>query len=73
MSATKAQIEAARWLKARNGDGMFDRNGVLLAAGESAPVMRSTWGKLADMGAVEFYGGKSGRSRLRLTSEGERL
>ncbi|XUM19816.1 hypothetical protein ACRAVF_19315 [Bradyrhizobium oligotrophicum S58] len=52
---TEAQRAALRWLKAHNGDGVFDRDGVLLAAGERAPVMRSTWNALAEAGFVEFY------------------
>lgn len=65
---TKAQKEALAWLSAHNGDGLFDRKGVLLAAGESAPFMRSTWNALRDLGLVEFYKptGK-GRGRCRLT------
>ncbi|AZO77739.1 MULTISPECIES: hypothetical protein [unclassified Bosea (in: a-proteobacteria)] len=65
---TKAQEAALAWLRERNGDGCFDRNGVLLAAGESAPVTRTTWNHLRDLGLVEFYKptGK-GRGRCRLT------
>ena len=64
---TMAQSEALKWLREHGGDGIFDRNGVLLAAGESAPHTRSTWNALAKIGAVEFYNpiGK-GRGRLRL-------
>jgi hypothetical protein len=64
---TKAQKSALLWLRNRNGDGMFDRNGVLLAAGQSAHVMRSTWNKLREAGLVETYGGK----RLRVTDAGQ--
>ncbi|MBX9875008.1 MAG: hypothetical protein K2X84_09135, partial [Beijerinckiaceae bacterium] len=55
------------WLRKHGGDGIFDRNGVLLAAGESAPFMRATWNALRDAGLVEFYNptGK-GRGRCRL-------
>jgi hypothetical protein len=65
---TKAQRDALKWLSEHNGDGVFDRCGVLLAAGELAPVMRSTWNALAAFGLVEFYDavGKK-RRRLRLT------
>lgn len=65
---TKSQRDALRWLSEHNGDGIFDRNGVLLAAGELAPFMRSTWNALGALGLVEFYNpaGK-GRGRLRLT------
>lgn len=66
---TKAQEAALAWLRERNGDGCFDRNGVLLAAGEAAPVTRGTWNALRDLGLVEFYKptGK-GRGRCRLTA-----
>jgi len=63
---TSAQKSALLWLRNRNGDGMFDRNGVLLAGGCSAPVMRATWNKLRDAGLVEVYNGK----RLRVTEAG---
>lgn len=52
---TKAQKEAFKWLLERNGDGLFDKAGVLVAAGERAPVMRSTWNALRDVGLIEFY------------------
>lgn len=62
---TEAQRAALRWLKEHNGDGMFDVHRVLLAAGESAPAMYTTWVKLEEAGFVEFY---QGRKRLRLVS-----
>lgn len=64
---TGAQKDALDWLRKHGGDGIFDRNGVLLAAGESAPFMRATWNALRDAGLVEFYKptGK-GRGRCRL-------
>jgi len=64
---TAPQAAALRWLLARNGDGCFDNNGVLLAGGELAPFMRSTWSRLAELGLVEFYKptGK-GRGRVRV-------
>lgn len=55
---TPAQREALMWLREHNGDGVFDKRGVLLAAGESAPFMRSTWNALRDAGQVEMYGGR---------------
>ena len=66
---TKAQLEALDWLRKRGGDGAFDVHGVALACGESAPVMRSTWNRLAALGLIEFYSptGK-GRGRLRVKS-----
>jgi hypothetical protein len=60
---TPAQREALIWLQQHNGDGVFDKHGVLLAAGESAPFMRSTWNALRDMGRVEMYD----RKRVRVT------
>lgn len=55
LQITEAQRAALRWFKRHNGDGLFDKCGVLVAAGERAPVMRSTWNKLRDLGLVEFY------------------
>jgi hypothetical protein len=69
---TKAQTAALKWLREHNGDGCFDRFGVLLAAGETAPATRGTWNALRDAGLVEFYNptpGK-GRGRVRLTDAG---
>ena len=65
---TIAQRDALKWLAEHNGDGVFDRYGVLLAAGELAPFMRSTWNALAAFGLVQFYNpaGK-GYGRVRLT------
>lgn len=68
---TKAQHEALRWLAEHGGDGVFDKNGVLVASGESAPFVRSTWNVLAEYGHVEFYkptGKGRGRCRLILQS-----
>ena len=64
---SKSQAQALRWLSNRNGDGVFDINGVLLAAGELAPFTRSTWNALRDLDLVEFYkpAGK-GRGRVRV-------
>lgn len=47
---TPAQREALFWLRQHNGDGVFDKFGVLLAAGERAPFTRSTWNALRDAG-----------------------
>lgn len=63
---TDAHKAALLWLRNRNADGMFDRAGVLLAAGERAGVMRSTWNALRDAGLVEAYSVK----RLRVTAAG---
>lgn len=62
---TEAQRKALDWLHAHGGDGIYDRHGVLLAAGELAPFMRSTWNALASLGWVEHYK-PSGRGRGRL-------
>jgi len=67
MSATVAQLSALKWLRNRNGDGVFDRNQVLLAAGERAPVMRATWSRLEALGFVERY---LNNRRLRVTAQG---
>lgn len=68
MSApTASQQSALRWLGERNGDGVFDRNHVVVAAGQRAPVMRATWNALRDLGLVEFY---LNDRRLRLTDAG---
>lgn len=68
---TKTHRKAEKWLRERNGDGCFDKDGVLVAGGEKAPFMRSTWNALRDAGLLEFYNptGKSyGRARLIGTS-----
>lgn len=67
MSANRSQQAALKWLINRNGDGVFDRCQVLVAAGERAPVMRATWNKLEGLGLVEFY---LNRRRLRVTAAG---
>jgi hypothetical protein len=65
-SATKA----LKWLQDRGGDACFDKHGVVLAQGETAPFMRSTWNQLRDEGLIEYYGGrahgKTGYGRLRV-------
>jgi hypothetical protein len=69
---SEAQGGALKWLADRGGDGCFDRNGVAFAQGETAPVCRSTWNRLAELGLLEFYGGARqggrGYGRLRLIS-----
>ena len=52
---TDSQKKALKWLSDHNGDGVFDKHGVLLAGGESAPFMRSTWNHLRSSGLVTFY------------------
>lgn len=58
MKPTRAMLSALRWLRNRGGDGVFaERNHqVLLAKGDRAPIMRSTWNRLRNAGLVEFYG-----------------
>jgi hypothetical protein len=65
---TEAGLSALLWLRNRNSDGVFDRNQVLVAGGEKAPVMRGTWTKLEKVGAVEFY---HDRRRVRVTDFGK--
>ncbi len=65
-----AHKSALLWLRNRNGDGVFDRHQVLVAAGERAPYMRSTWSKLEAAGYVERY--LNGR-RLRCTELGRSI
>ncbi len=64
---TKAQKAALKWLINRGGDGVFDRCQILMAQGELAPVMRSTWNKLEAIGLVKFYASKR---RCAVTDEG---
>lgn len=68
--ATEPMLRSLLWLKNRNGDGLFDRNGVLVAGGERAGVMRATWNKLQALGLVEFY---HERRRLRVTPYGRQV
>lgn len=68
--ATPSQLSALKWLRNRNGDGVFAGAGqVLLAAGERAGVMRGTWSKLEQLGLVERYD----RRRLRVTDAGKAI
>lgn len=68
---TRAQAYALQWLRDHNADGVFNRNGVLLAGGEIAPVMRSTWNALVGRHLVEFYRpNKGGALRIRATRRG---
>lgn len=68
---TAAQGFALKWLRQHNGDGLFDFNGIAVAGGELAPIMRATWNALKAAGLVDFYNptGK-GRGRLRVTAAG---
>lgn len=64
---TESQHEALKWLRERGGDAALDKNGVALAAGETAPFTRTTWNALRDAALIEFYNpsGK-GYGRLRI-------
>lgn len=55
---TRSETDALRWLQDHGGDGVFAGRDhqALLARGETAPFMRSTWKALASQGLVEFYG-----------------
>lgn len=68
---TTSQGKALKWLFDRGADGIFDIHGIVIAHGEIAPITRSTWNALRDLGYIEFYNptGK-GRGRLRITNEG---
>lgn len=64
---TKAQQKAFKWLTDRGGDAAFDKHGVALAMGETAPHDRSTWNALEKMGKVQFYNPhQRGRGRVRV-------
>lgn len=62
---TKSQKSAIKWLHNRNSDGVFDKTGVLVAAGERAPIMHTTWNKLVDFGYAQKYN----NNRLKLTDK----
>lgn len=62
---TDSQKAALEWLQEHGGTGIFDREGVLLAAGERAPHMRSTWNVLRDIGLLTIE-----KRRLTITELG---
>ncbi|WP_457660862.1 hypothetical protein [Sinorhizobium medicae] len=64
---TDAMKSALKWLTNRNADGVFDKNQVLIAAGQRAPVMRSTWSRLEKAGLVERY---MNNRRMKITAAG---
>lgn len=66
---TPAQWAALKWLNNRGGEGMFNKNGGLLAQGELAGVMRATWDVLADNHLLTF--GKQKPKRVVITDLGE--
>jgi hypothetical protein len=63
---TDAQKSALKWFKNRGGDGMFDKTNCLIARGERAGVMRSTWSILEKAGLIERYE----KRRVRITDQG---
>jgi hypothetical protein len=65
---TEPMMAALKWLRERNGTGVFDRNGVLLAGNELGPFMRTTWNKLGAFGLVIIEG-----KRATVTSAGLKL
>ncbi|MCP8895318.1 hypothetical protein KYK29_10260 [Shinella daejeonensis] len=67
---TNAMKAALKWLCNRNADGVFDKHQVLTAAGERAPVMRSTWSRLERAGMVERY---LSNRRMRVTASGHAI
>lgn len=67
---TGAMKSALKWLVNRNADGVFDKNQVLTAAGERAPVMRSTWSRLEGAGLVKRY---VNNRRLMVTVDGLKM
>lgn len=71
-SLTAAQVKALRWLANRGGEGMFNKNNVLLARGELAAVMRTTWNRLCDAGMVIYSANKSYK-RVAITEKGRKV
>jgi hypothetical protein len=57
---TPSETQALKWLTEHGGDGVFAGRDhqALLAQGETAPFMRSTWNALARQGRIEFYGNR---------------
>lgn len=63
---TKPQEGALRWLYNHGGSGIFNKNGVLMARGDLAGVMRSTWNVLRDARLITID-----KKRIVTTKEGE--
>jgi len=63
---TDAQKKALKWLSEHNGDGVFNKHNVLIAAGETAPFMYSTWKALRDLGLITYYD----KRRVRISKPG---
>ena len=67
---TEAQRKALDWLLAHNGDGKRI-GGAVLAAGEYAKTVPSTWKALEIGGFVETYRDANGHSRVRVSEKGK--
>lgn len=77
---SERQRAALKWLHDRGGDGVFDKQGVMLAMGERQGIdingyegfMRSTWNALRDGGYIEYYepSPRSKTKRARITEAG---
>ena len=65
MALTSSLQNAINALASRGGTGVFDRNNVLLCAGERLGFMRSTWSRLKAKGIVTIEG-----RRVTLTEPG---
>lgn len=62
---TEAQTSALDWLAARGGDGSIQSGERVLARGEFAPHLWTTWRALIAAGRVEEYReGKARRLRI---------
>jgi hypothetical protein len=62
---TEAQQQALKWLADHTGDGIVDKHGCILAAGEIAPHTRATFNALRGRGLIEFYD-PNGHGHLRI-------
>lgn len=49
---SRAEASALLWLRNRGGTGVYDKSRVLLAQGDRAAVMHTTWNHLVDKGLV---------------------
>jgi type VI protein secretion system component VasF len=69
MKLTQAQYDALKWLKDRGGDGVFIQFRRVLAQGEVAPHMWSTWKALIKLGFCGEYRQGSGK-RIYIVEQG---
>ena len=67
-SVTPAQASALQWLKDRGGTGVWDRERVMLASGERAAVMHTTWTSLVRDGLLSRDG-----KRFTVTAAGQNM